>query len=143
MSFCHSREPSLDNALPLGASKPQDLFSSLRANAHATKGLSKKGHRHGSSSADASIRYRHRPVQSIDWINWRQTFPSDSTEDGCELKTEEDEDDDLIAYRNEAGARLAVANDGNEHMSEHSTSVDGHDSRPQAPALDTSRGHTE
>ncbi|KAK0648268.1 hypothetical protein B0T16DRAFT_444376 [Cercophora newfieldiana] len=106
MSFCHSREPSLDDALPVGTPKSQDLFSSLRA---ATK--PKKGHRHGAASADSSIRYRHRPVQSIDWAGWRQTAEEPEASPDREPKLENEDDDDLIAYRREVGVKVTLLDD--------------------------------
>lgn len=100
MSFCHSREPSLDDALPL-VDKSKDLFSSLRA---APK--RRKGHRQGATSADSSIRYRHRHVQSIDWADWRQTTDDQEPSPTSGPKHDNEDDADLIAYRNEAGVKL-------------------------------------
>ncbi|KAK4450404.1 hypothetical protein QBC34DRAFT_402671 [Podospora aff. communis PSN243] len=107
MSFCHSRESSLDEGLPVGAIKNQDLFSSLRA---AVQG---KGHQRGAASADSSVRHRHRPVQSIEWIKWRQAAEEESNSPGFEQRRE-DEDDDLVAYRGEPGVEVRLMSAGDE-----------------------------
>ncbi|KAK0610862.1 hypothetical protein B0T14DRAFT_570794 [Immersiella caudata] len=118
MSFCHSREPSLDDALPIGALKKQDLFSSLRAITNR-----RKGHRYGVASADSSIRHRHRPVQSIDWIEWRPATEDDSDDASSPGLKQEEDDLDLIAYRSEAGARVTVRNEADAPSSiQHSAS---------------------
>ena len=101
MSFCHSRNSSLDDAgLPFESPKSPPPLSAGAL-----------WHWHGLPRRDTSTPQPHRRMESCDWINWRQRMARiEGNEDdprGC--RSEGEEDDDLIAYRKESEAKAEGA----------------------------------